>query len=66
MESLKVLGRDAAASEPIRHIKASVDPLSFVQLEVLRRRRAGDDSDELTRASFLAINGIAGGLRNTG
>ena len=26
MESLKVIGRDAAASEPIRHIKASVDP----------------------------------------
>jgi phosphoenolpyruvate carboxylase len=45
-----------------------VDPLSFVQIELLRRRRAEHDADdgELARASLLAINGIASGLRNTG
>ena len=43
-----------------------VDPLSFIQLELLRRQRAGQTGEELARASFLAINGIAGGLRNTG
>jgi len=39
-----------------------------VQLELLRRLRADGDPDdpELVRASLLAINGIAGGLRNTG
>jgi phosphoenolpyruvate carboxylase len=48
-----------------------VDPLSFIQIELLRRRRAaagaheGDDA-ELERLSLLAINGIASGLRNTG
>jgi phosphoenolpyruvate carboxylase len=45
-----------------------VDPLSFVQIELLRRRRAAgeDDDGRLARASLLAINGIASGLRNTG
>jgi phosphoenolpyruvate carboxylase len=43
-----------------------VDPLSFVQIELLKRRRRGSDSEELARLSLLAINGIASGLRNTG
>jgi phosphoenolpyruvate carboxylase len=43
-----------------------VDPLSFIQIELLKRRRRGADSEELARLSLLAINGIASGLRNTG
>ena len=55
-----------------------VDPLSFIQIELLRRRRAvgeddarngraaDEDDAELARLSLLAINGIASGLRNTG
>jgi phosphoenolpyruvate carboxylase len=45
-----------------------VDPLSFVQIELLKRRRRGesDSEEELARLSLLAINGIASGLRNTG
>jgi phosphoenolpyruvate carboxylase len=44
-----------------------VDPLSFVQIELLRRRRRdGDGGGESARLSLLAINGIASGLRNTG
>ncbi len=43
-----------------------VDPLSFVQIELLKRRRRDGDSEELARLSLLAINGIASGLRNTG
>jgi phosphoenolpyruvate carboxylase len=45
-----------------------VDPLSFVQIELLRRRAAlGDVVDpELERVGLLTINGIASGLRNTG
>jgi phosphoenolpyruvate carboxylase len=43
-----------------------VDPLSFVQIELLRRARAGERDEELPRAAFLVINGIASGLRNTG
>ena len=45
-----------------------VDPLSFVQVELLRRRREHphSDSERLGRVSLLTINGIASGLRNTG
>jgi phosphoenolpyruvate carboxylase len=47
-----------------------VDPLSFVQLDLLARLRSADDDaadqDELGRVSLLTINGIASGLRNTG
>jgi phosphoenolpyruvate carboxylase len=48
-----------------------VDPLSFVQVELMRRLRrgwAGSDPapEQLGRVSLLTINGIASGLRNTG
>jgi phosphoenolpyruvate carboxylase len=45
-----------------------VDPLSFVQIELLSRlRRDGEsDTERLGRVSLLTINGIASGLRNTG
>jgi phosphoenolpyruvate carboxylase len=44
-----------------------VDPLSFIQVDLLRRlRRDGAASEDLVLAMLLTINGIAGGLRNTG
>ncbi len=48
-----------------------VDPLSFLQVELLRRKRALAARGEkvpaaLDRAILLTINGIAAGLRNTG
>jgi phosphoenolpyruvate carboxylase len=44
-----------------------VDPINVVQVDVLRRLRAGDASDErLHRAFVVTVNGIAAGLRNTG
>jgi phosphoenolpyruvate carboxylase len=45
-----------------------VDPLSFVQIELLSllRRPEATDRAELERVSRLTINGIASGLRNTG
>ncbi|MGC9221681.1 MAG: phosphoenolpyruvate carboxylase [Solirubrobacteraceae bacterium] len=44
-----------------------VDPLSFVQIELRKRRKQQQgDEGELTRLSLLAINGVASGLRGTG
>ena len=35
-------------------------------LQSLRRKRGGEESDELDYALAATINGIAAGLRNTG
>ena len=48
-----------------------VDPLNYIQVEMLRRLRALPDPDTshaeaLREAIELTINGIASGLRNTG
>ncbi len=43
-----------------------VEPLNHVQVELIRRRRSGDDDPEVREAVLLTINGVAAGLRNTG
>jgi phosphoenolpyruvate carboxylase len=43
-----------------------VDPLSLIQIELLRRKRAGEGSEELDYVLAATISGIAAGLRNTG
>ncbi|HEY7375306.1 MAG TPA: phosphoenolpyruvate carboxylase [Polyangia bacterium] len=44
-----------------------IDPLSHLQVDLLRRLRAGKgDAEELRRAVHLTINGVAAGLRNSG
>lgn len=41
-----------------------VDPINVVQVELLRRLRAGDD--RVMEALMVTINGISAGMRNTG
>jgi phosphoenolpyruvate carboxylase len=63
------LDREPVLQRTIARRNPFIDPLSFIQLELLRRLRAaggGEDDPDLVRASLLTINGIAGGLRNTG
>ncbi len=62
----RVLDREPLLQGSIDRRTPYVDPLSFIQVELLRRARAGQGGEELVRTSFLTINGIAGGLRNTG
>ncbi len=43
-----------------------LDPLNHLQVELVRRYRAGDRDDRVKRAIHLSINGLAAGLRNSG
>ena len=43
-----------------------VEPLNHVQIELIRRRRSGDDDPRVRNGILLAINGVAAGLRNSG
>jgi phosphoenolpyruvate carboxylase len=43
-----------------------IDPMSLIQIELLRRKRSGAHSDDLDYVLAATINGIAAGLRNTG
>ncbi len=47
-----------------------IDPLNYIQVEMLRRLRSGDlsaaDAEAARAVVELTINGISGGLKNTG
>jgi len=43
-----------------------IEPLNHVQVELIRRRRAGDDDPAVREGILVALNGIAAGLRNSG
>jgi phosphoenolpyruvate carboxylase len=43
-----------------------IDPLNHLQVELLRRHRAGETDQRVQRGIHLTINGIAAGLRNSG
>ncbi len=43
-----------------------VDPMSLVQVDLLRRKRTGENTEALNYALGGTINGIAAGLHNTG
>ncbi len=50
----------------MRHRTPYLDPLNYMQVELLKKARAGGISDRITRGLLLSINGVASGLRNTG
>jgi phosphoenolpyruvate carboxylase len=62
----RLLETNPVLAESIRLRNPYVDPMSLIQVELLRRRREGDDSPDLRTAIAATINGIAAGLRNTG
>ena len=60
LEENRVLRRSIDVRNPY------VDPINLVQVELIRRLRAGADDDRLRHAFKVTVNGIAAGLRNTG
>jgi phosphoenolpyruvate carboxylase len=65
--SRELLERDPTLRRSIRLRNPYVDPLSFVQVDLLRRWRGGGREDRaLERVLVQTVRGIARGLRNTG
>jgi phosphoenolpyruvate carboxylase len=60
LESNPVLARSIKLRNPY------VDPMHLIQVDLLRRKRAGEDTPEVNRAISATISGISAGLRNTG
>jgi len=62
----RLLEKNPVLARSIRLRNPYVDPLSLIQVELLHRKRRGEDNDNLSYALAATINGIAAGLRNTG
>ena len=62
----ELLGRNRVLARSIRLRNPYVDPMSLIQVELLRRKQKGDQSSELEYPLGATINGIAAGLHNTG
>jgi phosphoenolpyruvate carboxylase len=60
------LVHNAALKRSIRHRFPYIDPLHHLQVELVRRYRAGQADERVQRGIHISINGIAAGLRNTG
>jgi len=66
----EILDNSPVIQESIRLRNPYVDPLSYLQVQLLAelraRREHNEDDSTLLREVLLTINGIAAGLRNTG
>lgn len=66
-EMREILDSDPGTKGSVTQRAPYLAPLSYIQAELLdRRRRTKSDDPELLRAILLTINGISHGLRNTG
>jgi len=61
-----LLDRNPLLARSIRNRFPYIDPLNHIQVELLRRHRAGDGDEATRQGIHLTINGIAAGLRNSG
>ncbi len=62
----ELLQDNPTLARSIRNRTPYIDPLNHLQVELLRRYRSGEDSDEVKRSIHLTINGVTAGLRNSG
>ena len=63
---MRLLDNHPLMAESVALAAEVVDPLNHLQVELLARRRAGDDDPQLKLAIQLTVAGVASGLRNTG
>ena len=62
-----LLDREPTLQRSIRLRNPYVDPMSLLQVDLLKRWRADDRRDDgLLEALLVTVNGIALGIQNTG
>jgi phosphoenolpyruvate carboxylase len=61
-----LLENNPLLAQSIRLRLPYVDPLNFLQVELLGRHRAGEEDELIRQGIHLSINGISAGLRNSG
>ncbi len=61
-----LLADNPALARSIRNRSPYLDALSHMQVELLRRYRAGETDEKTIRAIHLTINGVSAALRNSG
>ena len=62
----ELLARNRVLARSIRLRNPYVDPMSLIQVELLRRKQQGEPISDLEYPLGATINGIAAGLHNTG
>jgi len=66
MGQQSLLESNPLLARSIRNRFPYIDPLNHMQIELLKRYRAGDTGEDVVTGIHLTINGIAAGLRNSG
>jgi phosphoenolpyruvate carboxylase len=61
-----LLENNPRLAESIRLRLPYIDPLNVLQVELLRRHRAGETDGDIAHGIHMSINGVAAGLRNSG
>jgi phosphoenolpyruvate carboxylase len=62
----RLLDLQPELQQALRHRLPYIDPLNHLQVELIKRHRAGATDERIKRGIHLTINGISAGLRNTG
>jgi phosphoenolpyruvate carboxylase len=62
----ELLAHNPRLKDSIQSRLPYVDALNHLQIDLLRRRRAGDASADTHAGIHMSINGVAAGLRNSG
>ena len=61
-----LLEKHPALDASIRLRLPYIEPLNMLQIELIKRRRAGEEDERVGQGILLSINAIATALRNSG
>ncbi len=66
LETSQRLADNPSLARSIAHRFPYITPLNHLQVDLIRRFRAGQADEKIQRGILISINGVAAGLRNTG